>query len=126
MEGRERGFAPRREHVWMSRRSPAREIGRLDVIEGIELPGGRCGPDLEGKWCENVQVGLAGNFILFRTAKLRLDEIDGAIVEAVSSPGPELVASIRLTDENGWPRCATVRERHLTWSVREVTTEPYE
>ena len=45
---------------FVKRRPPAREMGRISVeIEGTDLPGGRCGPDLEGAWCENVHVGLA-------------------------------------------------------------------
>jgi hypothetical protein len=160
-----------------TRRPPAREIATVPVeIEATELPGNRCGPDPDGRWYENIHVGLAkgneteelvpgdaplarwrftvsvrvdeegnydfggpnvsgardersvylrwlreddaGEFVLFRAAKFRLYEIDRAIIGAAVAGGSELVGSVLLTDENGWPRCATVREPALIWSVR--------
>jgi hypothetical protein len=158
------------------RRSPARSIGTIEVaIEGTDLPGRRCGPDLDGLWYENVHVGLArgtateqlipgdaaqadwsfpielretadGRFdfggphvlgprderhlglrwlredpdegwVVFRGAKFRLFEMDRGIFEAAAAPGLRLVGRLGLTDEQGWPRCATIRPPHIEWTV---------
>jgi len=32
-------------------------------------------------------------------------------------PGKRLVGTVGLTDEQGWPRCATVRPPAIVWSV---------
>jgi hypothetical protein len=161
-------------------RRPARPIGSISVeIEGVDLPGGRCGPDPDGDWYDNVHVGLArgretveqvpgdapsarwifdvaiktddagaldfggpyvlgprdqrhlglrwfrqdvdGSWVMFRGAKLRLYEMDPALFEAALRPGRRLVGRVGLTDEMGWPRCATVRPPHITWSVVSQT-----
>ena len=160
----------------MDRRAPARSIGSIRVrIEGNDLPGRRCGPDLDGLWYENVHVGLArgtatdelvpgdadrarwafdvdlrttdtgefdfggphvlgprderhlglrwvredddGQFVVFRAAKFRLFEMDRAIFESAAAPGRTLVGRLGLTDEQGWPRCATVRPPLIAWTV---------
>jgi hypothetical protein len=160
----------------LERRAPARSIGSIRVrIEGSDLPGRRCGPDMDGLWYENVHVGLArgtatdelvpgdaerarwafdvdlretdtgefdfsgphvlgprderhlglrwvredddGRFVVFRAAKFRLFEMDRAIFEAAAVPGMALVGRIGLTDEQGWPRCATVRPPLIAWTV---------
>jgi hypothetical protein len=160
----------------LERRAPARSIGSIRVrIEGTDLPGRRCGPDMDGLWYENVHVGLArgtatdelvpgdaerarwafdvdlretdtgefdfsgphvlgprderhlglrwvredddGRFVVFRAAKFRLFEMDRAIFEAAAVPGMTLVGRIGLTDEQGWPRCATVRPPLIAWTV---------
>jgi Family of unknown function (DUF5990) len=162
--------------VTVARRPPARSIGTLRVvIEGSDLPGRRCGPDPDGRWYENVHVGLArgmateqlipgdadrarwafdidlretddgaydfggphvhgprderhlglrwvregesGEWVVFRGAKFRLFEMDDALFEAASAPGRRLVGRLGLTDELGWPRCATVRPPVITWIV---------
>ena len=145
------------------------------MIEGTDLPGRHCGPDLDGHWYQNVHVGVArgqatedlvpgdadqarwsfdidlretdtgaldfgGPYVLgprgerhlglrwvredpaeewvvFRGAKFRLFEMDDAIFEAAAAPGRRLVGRLGLTDEEGWPRCATVRPPHIEWSV---------
>jgi uncharacterized Zn-binding protein involved in type VI secretion len=58
-----------------------------------------------------------GTLRLFRGAKLRLADIDSAIIEAAIRPGHRLVARIRLTDARGNPVCARVRPPALTWSA---------
>jgi|GEM_PF-5397207 len=36
-----------------------RPLGTIRVeIEGTDLPGRRCGPDLDGIWYENIDVGF--------------------------------------------------------------------
>jgi hypothetical protein len=161
-----------------ARRAPARSIGTLRIqIEATDLPGRRCGPDLDGRWYENVHVGLArgagtaaddlvpgdadraawdfevdlretdtgefdfggpyvlgprderhlglrwlreddaGEWIIFRAAKFRLFEMDRATFESAARSGKRLVGRLGLTDEQGWPRCATVRPPLIDWSV---------
>ena len=160
----------------MSRRAPAEPIGTIRVeIVGTDLPGRTCGPDLEGRMCEDVHVGIArgtetveqvpgdaetarwafqvelrrdddgdldfgGPFVLgprderhlglrwlrregdgsssvFRAAKLRLFEMDPSLFETALERGRPLVGRLGLTDEQGWPRCATVRPPILEWSI---------
>ena len=59
-----------------------------------------------------------GTLRLFRGAKLRLVDVDPALVEEAMRPGHRLVARIRLTDPRGNPVCARVHPPALTWSVR--------
>jgi hypothetical protein len=144
-------------------------------IDGVDLPGRRCGPDIEGEWYEDVAVGLArgtetvepvpgdaptalwafdvgvldlgpdgldfrgpfvlgrrgerhlglrwtrragdGTRVVFRGAKFRLFEMDPALVRSAVGPDRVLVGRVGLTDEDGWPRCATVRPPAVTWAV---------
>jgi hypothetical protein len=58
-----------------------------------------------------------GTLRLFRGAKLRLVDIDPAIIEQAIRPGRRLVARIRLTDAKGNPVCARVHPPALTWSA---------
>jgi uncharacterized protein DUF5990 len=146
-------------------------------IHGSDLPGLSCAPDLDGKPCENVHVGLkhrsgpvelvpgdadsarwrfevvvdrdedgeldyGGPFVVgrrgeralglvwgslrpddeldvFRAAKLRLEDLDPALVERAVATGGRLVCSLGLTDERGYPICASVRPPLLSWSVAD-------
>ena len=54
---------------------------------------------------------------LFRGAKLRLVDVDPALIERALRSGHKLVARIRLTDARGNPVCARVHPPYLTWSV---------
>jgi hypothetical protein len=58
-----------------------------------------------------------GTLRLFRGAKLRLVDIDPAIIGQAIRPGHRLVARIRLTDAKGNPVCARVHPPALTWSA---------
>jgi hypothetical protein len=58
-----------------------------------------------------------GTLRLFRGAKLRLIDIDSAIIEEAICPGRRLIARIRLTDARGNPVCARVHPPALTWSA---------
>lgn len=58
-----------------------------------------------------------GNDVVFRGAKFKLFEMDGAFFEKALGEGRRLVGSLGLTDERGWPRCATVRPPAITWTV---------
>ena len=59
-----------------------------------------------------------GTLRLFRGAKLRLVDVDPALIEEAMRPGHRLVARVRLTDSRGNPVCARVHPPALTWSVR--------
>jgi hypothetical protein len=59
-----------------------------------------------------------GTLRLFRGAKLRLVDVDPAIIEEAMRPGHRLVARIRLTDPRGNPVCARVHPPALTWSAQ--------
>jgi hypothetical protein len=59
-----------------------------------------------------------GTLRLFRGAKLRLVDVDPALIEEALRPGHRLVARIRLTDPRGNPVCARVHPPALTWSVQ--------
>ena len=58
-------------------------------------------------------------FDVFRAAKLRLADLDSALVEAALASGDLVVARLGLTDAEGYPRCASVRPPDVAWSVRE-------
>lgn len=73
---------------------------------------------------DDRNVGLAwgdvpgdGTLRLFRGAKLRLIDIDPAVIEKAMRPGYRLVGRIRLTDPRGNPVCARVDPPALTWSA---------
>ncbi|HUA30942.1 MAG TPA: DUF5990 family protein [Streptosporangiaceae bacterium] len=58
-----------------------------------------------------------GTLRLFRGLKMRLVDVDPALVEAALRPGQRLVARIRLTDAKGNPICARVDPPYLAWAV---------
>jgi hypothetical protein len=62
-------------------------------------------------------LGADGTFEVFRGAKLRLVDVDRAVVERALSTGGVLRARLGLTDEHGWPRCARVRPPDIAWDV---------
>jgi Family of unknown function (DUF5990) len=158
------------------RRPPATRLGTVTIdIVGTDLPGGTCGPDLDGEWYEDVRVGLArgtdtielvpgdavsarwtfdidiaidddgkldqrgpfvhgprgerhlglrwirkdvdGQDVVFRGAKFRLFEMDPGLFEQALAQRRPLVGTLGLTDEHGWPRCATVRPPVIRWTV---------
>lgn len=82
------------------------------------------GPFVNGDRADR-NLGLAwgdvpgdGTLQLFRGAKLRLVDVDPALIEQAMRPGWRLVARVRLTDAKGNPVCARVRPPALTWSAR--------
>jgi hypothetical protein len=58
-----------------------------------------------------------GTLQLFRGAKLRLVDVDPAVIAEAMRPGNRLVARIRLTDPRGNPVCARVHPPALVWSA---------
>jgi Family of unknown function (DUF5990) len=115
------------------------------IIEIHDLPGGSCGPTPEGGEYVNMEgpeggvdctgtwmfgtpgerhLGLRwatvaddGSILVFRAAKLRLNDIDPTLTRRAVDEGKRLVASLGLTDEQGWPRYASVRPPIVAWSV---------
>lgn len=64
-----------------------------------------------------VTVAEDGSILVFRAAKLRLNDIDPTLTRRAVDEGKRLVASLGLTDEQGWPRCASVRPPLVVWTV---------
>jgi hypothetical protein len=63
-------------------------------------------------------VGEADDFTMFRRAKLWLDAVpDETMREAVE--GGLLVGRLGLSDDAGWPLCASVRPPLIAWAPRE-------
>jgi hypothetical protein len=58
-----------------------------------------------------------GDDVVFRGAKFRLFEMDSELFEEALGMGRLLVGTLGLTDEQGWPRCATVRPPVIRWTV---------
>jgi hypothetical protein len=58
-----------------------------------------------------------GRWVVFRAAKFRSFDMDPAIFIAAPRPGKALIGRLGLTDEQGWPRCATVRPPLIEWTV---------
>jgi hypothetical protein len=56
----------------------------------------------------------------FRAAKLRLSDVDAGLVEQALARSTGVVARLRLTDDQGLPRCASVRPPDVAWSLAET------
>jgi hypothetical protein len=64
-----------------------------------------------------LRTDADGRPAVFRGAKFRLFEMDRALFEDALGDGRRLVGRLGLTDEQGWPRCATVRPPLISWTV---------
>jgi uncharacterized protein DUF5990/uncharacterized protein DUF5655 len=101
----------------------ARWEADVTVKEGPDGGFDFAGPFVRGAR-DDRHLGLAwgdlpgdGTLRMFRGAKLRLVDVDPALIEQALRPGHKLVARIRLTDAKGNPICARVHPPYLTWSV---------
>jgi hypothetical protein len=101
----------------------ARWEAQVTVKEGPDGGFDFAGPFVRGVR-DDRHLGLAwgdlpgdGTLRLFRGAKLRLVDVDPALIEQALQPGHTLLARIRLTDASGNPVCARVHPPYLTWSV---------
>jgi hypothetical protein len=81
------------------------------------------GPYVRGDRTDR-NIGLAwgdmtgdGTLRLFRGAKLRLVDVDPALIGDALDQGRPLVARVRLTDRNGNPICARVRPPDIEWHI---------
>jgi Family of unknown function (DUF5990) len=66
-------------------------------------------------------VDDGGTFTMFRRAKLWLDAVPDDVTREVSA-GAVLVGRLGLTDERGWPLCATVRPPRIRWVAHRRST----
>lgn len=62
-------------------------------------------------------VDDAGQFTMFRRAKIHIDDIDADVFAAAVREGHTLVGRLRLTDAHGHPVCARVRPPGVTWRL---------
>jgi hypothetical protein len=82
------------------------------------------GPHVQGKRGERFvyltwgTVDGAGNFTMFRRAKLMLNAVDPAVLDAASQPSHALHATLSLTGGDGGPRCASVRPPAISWTAQ--------
>jgi Family of unknown function (DUF5990) len=83
--------------------------------------------DLKGAWVQGPRdarfiylswgvVSEAGNFTMFRRAKLWLNAVPADVLGSALESGV-LVGRLRLTDDEGGPLCASVRPPAIEWSV---------
>jgi hypothetical protein len=87
--------------------------GRLDQ-RGPFVHGPRGERYLGLRW---LRTDPHGHPAVFRGAKFRLFEMDPVLLEDALDGGGHLVGRLGLTDEHGWPRCATVRPPAISWTV---------
>ncbi|MGC4954651.1 DUF5990 family protein [Actinomadura citrea] len=90
---------------------------------------GRMGIDIQGPQVQGAPgsrfihltwgVVDGGAFTTFRRAKLMLDAVDSATLQAARRYG-RLVARLRLTDPHGRPLCSTIRPPLVDWSAGPV------
>jgi hypothetical protein len=59
-------------------------------------------------------IGADSQFTMFRRAKLWLDVVPADVIEAASKSGL-LIGRLRLSDDDGWPVCASVRPPRIAW-----------
>jgi len=59
-------------------------------------------------------------FDMFRRAKLMLDAVDPALIEAAEGSGRPLVATVDLADRHGGPVAGRVEPPALVWSVGDA------
>ena len=95
----------------------------VDVVPRDEALDFR-GPAVQGRRGDRFvyltwgNVGPDGSFEMFRRAKLMLDRIEPALVDAAVAAGG-LAARVELTDDRGGPRCARVDPPAIEWSIIE-------
>jgi hypothetical protein len=98
------------------------EVTVREGEEGFDVGG----PFVHGKRGERafgLRWGVPGDdgaFAVFRAAKQRFTDVDPSALRHAVRSGGQLVGSLGLTDEHGWPRCASVRPPVVTWSAAEA------
>jgi uncharacterized protein DUF5990 len=128
-------------HVGVQRRDRPGELlglhpgdapGAAWVLEATATPStatpGAAGLDLRGPHIQGRPGGRfiylswgtvdddAGTFTMFRRAKLMLNAVDPATLNAARRSG-QLTGRLQLTDGRGHPLCAAVRPPWITWSA---------
>jgi hypothetical protein len=104
-----RGDAPT--VAWTLECSAAEVAGGVDV-KGRYVQGPPGGRFVYLSW----GVVTAGEFTMFRRAKLMLDGVPTDVLRAALNGGV-LVGRLGLSDEKGNPRCAAVRPPLIEWSL---------
>jgi hypothetical protein len=86
--------------------------------EGVDVKGSYVQGPVGGRflYLSWVVVDEGGAFTMFRRAKLWFDGVPPDILERALSTGV-LVGRLGLTDEDGWPLCASVRPPRIEWST---------
>lgn len=79
---------------------------------GPYVRGGRTDRNIGLAWGD---VTGDGTLRLFRGAKLRLADVDPALIEEALRPGRRLIARVHLTDATGNPICARLRPPDIEW-----------
>jgi hypothetical protein len=79
---------------------------------GPYVRGGRTDRNIGLAWGD---VTGDGTLRLFRGAKLRLADVDPALIEEALRPGRRLIARVRLTDATGNPIFARLRPPDIEW-----------
>ena len=105
------------------RADQARAAWTIDV-DVVDRDGGRDfrGPAVHGRRGERFlyltwgNVATDGSFEMFRRAKLVLDHIEPALLDAAVASG-RLTATVDLTSGDGGPRCARVDPPAIEWSA---------
>ena len=64
-------------------------------------------------------VSAAGEFEMFRRAKLMLNRVDPQLMRSAARHG-HLEARLGLTGDDGGPRCARVDPPAIAWSDRPI------
>jgi hypothetical protein len=89
-----------------------RDDGDVD-FRGPCVHGGRGDRFVYLTWGE---IDPEGTFTMFRRAKLMLDALDAATIGSLEGSEATLEARLRLSDDNGLPRCAAVRPPAISWT----------
>jgi len=66
-----------------------------------------------------VTVGGDGSTALFRGAKLKFVHVEPGLIERALSGAGRLVATMGVTDHQGYPICAKVKPPGVGWSVEQ-------
>ncbi len=62
-------------------------------------------------------VDRADQFDMFRRAKLMLAAIPDDVLRSARDPGHRLVGTVKMSHDDGMPRCAAVRPPVVEWTV---------
>jgi hypothetical protein len=54
---------------------------------------------------------------MFRRAKLMLAAVPSDVLRSAQAPGRRLVGTVKMTHDDGMPRCAAVRPPVVEWTV---------
>ncbi|MEU4096282.1 DUF5990 family protein [Streptomyces sp. NPDC026673] len=94
------------------------DCGIRETAAGLDVTGPHIqgGPGARFVYLCWGAVDASGAFAMFRRAKLMLDAVDPATLDAAARSGL-LVGRLGLTDARGGPLCAAVRPPLVTWSA---------